>query len=99
MKRHSITLRALLVGLLASAGGAVLAILSQNFQQVLLASCQIPVLPYLLLIVMVLLLNPFFRLIRVVRVFSAVELLVVFLMGSVSAGIANFGLVEQVLPI
>lgn len=64
-----------------------------------MASCQIPVLPYLLLIVMVLLINPICKLIRVIRVFSTVELLTVFLMCSVSAGIANYGLVEQVVPI
>jgi len=98
MKNTKITVRALVLGTLFAALFAAVAIFANNVPNILLTGCQIPVAPYLLLIVMVLLLNPLCRLIRVIRVFSVVEILIIFLMGSVSAGVANYGLVEQIMP-
>ena len=63
-----------------------------------LSSTQVPVLPYIILMAGVLLLNPLLRLARVVRAFSAGELMVIFVMGVVASGIPTFGLVSQVLP-
>ena len=47
---------------------------------------------------MIVLINPICRLVRLIRVFSAVELIVIFIMGAISAGIPNYGLVEQIIP-
>ncbi|MBU4429762.1 MAG: hypothetical protein KKE37_10475, partial [Verrucomicrobia bacterium] len=99
MNEPRITARCVGVGLFFSAVFAALSIVVSNKQNMSLAACQIPVLPYFLLIAMILLLNPLCRLIRRLRVFSTVEMLVIFMMGAVSAGIPNFGLVEQVVPI
>lgn len=98
MKDNRITLRALLVGSFFAAFFAALAIYINSQVQIQFAATQIGVLPFLLLILMVLVLNPLLRLLKRIRAFSLVELMIVFIMGMVSAGIPNFGLVEQVVP-
>ncbi|MBU4199731.1 MAG: hypothetical protein L6455_07550 [Kiritimatiellae bacterium] len=98
MKKTKITIRSLVLGTLFAALFAAVSVFASNISDVSLTGCQIAVAPYLLLIVMVLLLNPLCRLIRVIRVFSTVEILVIFLMGSVSSGLANNGLVQQIMP-
>lgn len=62
-------------------------------------STQISVLPYLLLMVTVLLLNPLCRLIRIIRAFSPVEITVMFMMSMVSSGLATYGLAMAIVPI
>ena len=98
MKNTKITIRSVVLGTFFAALFAMVSIFGTNIPNISLTGCQIPVAPYLLLIVMVLILNPFCRLIRVIRIFSAVEILVIFLMGAVSSGVANHGLVEQIMP-
>ncbi|MDD5678857.1 MAG: hypothetical protein PHW60_12845 [Kiritimatiellae bacterium] len=98
MKNNKITIRSLVLGTLFAALFAIVSVYASNITSLAITGCQIPVAPYLLLIVMVLLLNPLCRLIRIIRIFSAVEILIIFLMGSVSSGLANFGLVEQIMP-
>lgn len=99
MKDNRITLRSLLVGAFFAALFAALSIYINTHVSIMLASAQITVLPFLLLIVMVLFLNPLLRLIKIIRVFSLVELIIIFIMGIISAGIPNFGLVEQIIPL
>lgn len=64
----------------------------------IMTATQIAVLPYLLLLAAVALVNPLLRLMNVVRIFTATELLVIFLMGAVSSGIATFGMASQLVP-
>lgn len=99
MKSNRITIRAFVLGTFFSAVFAVLTVYATNVPRIYLTATQIPVLPYLLLIVMILLLNPLCRLIRVIRAFSTVELLIIFLMGMVSSGVSSFGLTDQLVPI
>ncbi len=99
MKKYGITLRAILFGTLFTAVFAVLTVFLEHRQNIGITSTQIPVMPYLLLIVMVALLNPLCRLIRIVRAFSPVEVMVIFIMGMVSAGVSTFNVTDHLLPI
>ena len=47
----------------------------------------------------VLLINPFCRLVRVARPFSAAEILCVFVMGLVSSGVSTIGLASEIIPL
>ncbi len=93
-----ITWRALLTGVVVAGVFAWLESFFAGQRGMDLTSTQIPVLPYALLFLTVLLINPFIRLIRVVRRFSVAEIMTVFTMGLVSSGIATFGLTLQLLP-
>jgi len=95
----TISTRSIVIGVLFAIIFAILTIYFENRQNMTVTGNQIAVLPYMLLILMVLLLNPICRLIRVVRSFSIVEIMIVFIMGSVSAGLSTFGLTEQLVPI
>lgn len=99
----NVTVRALLWGAGFAALFAALTVYASNAfpnkQGLQLTATQIPVLPYFLLILMVLALNPLCRWIRRARSFSTIELLTIFLMGMVSSGISTFGLTEQLVPI
>lgn len=95
---NNITARSVFLGIFFSVVFAIVSIVCVNTSDVIMSSSQIPILPYMLLILMVVLINPLCRLVRFIRKFSAVELIVVFIMGAISAGIPNYGLVEQVLP-
>lgn len=99
MKDHRITIRAVAWGILFSALFAVLTVYAENFLSLVLTACQIPVLPYLLLILSILLINPICRLTRIIRPFTVVEILVVFIMGAVSSSVATFGLADALIPI
>lgn len=78
--------------------GAITVYIENRYLRCITAT-QIPVLPYLLVMVTVLLINPFCRLLRIVRAFSPVEVMVIFIMGMISAGISTFGLTSQLVPI
>lgn len=93
-----ITFRSFLIGFLFA---AVFAGVSVYFTDrgVLLTATQIPVLPYMLLFVTVLLINPVCRLLRFVRSFSTAEIMIIFMMGLVSSGISTFGLAAQLVPV
>lgn len=99
MKDNRITIRAVVWGILIAALFAVLTVYAENFLMLQLAACQIPVLPYLLLILSILLINPICRLVRIIRPFTVVEILLVFMMGAVSSSVATYGLADQLLPI
>jgi len=96
---NRITLRALLVGTLFAAVFAVLTVFFENHRRMLPTANQIPVFPYILLFVSVLVINPLCRLIRVVRRFTSTEVLVIFMMGMVSSGVSTFGLTAQLVPV
>jgi len=95
-----ITLRAMLTGAFFAAFFAYVAILAMNTSSpVYIASTQIAPLSYALLLGLVLLLNPFLKLIRVIRPFTVSEILIVFMMAAVSSGISIYGLTMQLVPI
>jgi hypothetical protein len=96
---HQITRRALLLGSLFTLLFAILTVYFGNRHAIYISSVQIPVLPYVLLLLTVLILNPIARLIRIIRPFTVAETLVIFTMGLVSAGISTFGLTDQLLPV
>lgn len=95
----TISPRSIVIGTLFAIAFAILTVYFSNRQEMQTTANQIAVLPYMLLILMVMMLNPLCRLIRVVRCFSIVEIMIVFIMGSVSAGLSTFGLTEQLVPI
>jgi len=92
-------LRAFLFGVLFAAAFAALTIYIESRHNCNMSASQLPVFPYILLIVMALLINPFCRLIRIVRAFSPVEVMIIFMMGMVSAGCSTYGLTDQLVPI
>ncbi|HYF50637.1 MAG TPA: DUF6785 family protein [Planctomycetota bacterium] len=95
-----ITLRSFLMGVFFAAGFAIVAVSTENSSEGIQPTAnQVAVLPYVLLFGTVLLINPLLKLIRFIRPFSVSELLIVFLMGSVSSGIPTYGLTSQFLPI
>jgi len=97
---HRITIRAFLLGALAAGFFAWFTVIRENRPpRVMMTPTQIAVLPYMLLVLAVLCVNPLLRLARVVRVFSATELLLVFVMGAVSNGVASYGLTAHLVPI
>lgn len=99
MKDNKITIRAFVLGVVICIVFAIATVYFGNIRSTLMTSTQIPVLPYVLLFLTVLLLNPLCKLIRFVRPFTAAEILVIFMMGVVSAGISTFGLSAQVVPL
>jgi len=100
MKDGSVTFRSLLLGTALTGLFALLTVYFENQPYpIYLSSTQIAVLPYILLFAVVLLINPICRLLRVVRVFTTTEILLVFIMCSISAGISTFGLASQIVPI
>jgi hypothetical protein len=99
MNKNKITLRAFIFGTLFAAVFAVFTVYTENEFNICITSTQIPVLPYLLVVLITLLINPFCRLIRIIRAFSPVEIMVIFIMGLVSAGLSTFGLSSQLVPV
>lgn len=92
--------RAFVLGLFFAAVFAWFTVLRENRPPYeALTATNIPVLPYALLVVSVLVINPLVKFLRLARVFSRVELLVIFLMGMVSNGIVSYGLQAQLVPL
>ena len=94
-----ITFRALILGALFAAIFAALTVVLENRRDMLPTANQIPLYPYILLVLTVLIVNPACRLLRVVRPFSSAEILIVFVMGAISSGVSTFGLTGQVVPV
>ena len=94
-----ITARSILLGALFAAAFAALTVVLENRQSMLPTANQVPLFPYVLLILAAAVVNPLCRLVRVVRPFSTAELMIVFVMGTVSSGISTFGLTGQVVPV
>lgn len=98
--RAGITLRGFLLGLFFAGLFAHLTVYWENIAPTkLVTAAQIPVLPYILLIGVVLLVNPLLRWARGIRPLSAAELMVIFIMGMVSSGISTFGLASHLVPV
>lgn len=94
-----ITLRAFLFGFLFAAIFAAVTVYFADRREVYLTATQLPVMPYVLLFLTVLLINPVCRAVRFIRVFSPAEILIVFIMGLVSSGISTFGMTAQLVPV
>ncbi|MCF7855518.1 MAG: hypothetical protein K9N51_12020 [Candidatus Pacebacteria bacterium] len=100
MKNNSkITMRSVLIGALFVVVFSILTVFLENRRNTYLAAAQIVPAPYVLLFFLVLLINPICKLLRVIKRFTITEVLVVFIMGSVAAGIPTFGLASQVVPV
>ncbi len=94
-----ITFRAFLIGLLFAVMFAALTVFMINERGLYLTATQVPVLPFVLLFIMVLLINPVCRLLRFIRPFTPAEVLIVFIMGLVSSGLSSFGLAGPLVPV
>lgn len=97
--QNRITGRAFVLGVIFSAVFAGVTVYFAERRGLFMTATQIPVLPYVLLLVTVLLINPFCRLVRFVREFSIAEIMIIFMMGLVSSGISTFGLTAQLVPV
>ena len=98
MKDGRITIRSLVVGTVFAALFALLSVYFENRHEILVTTTQIPVLPYVLLFACVLVINPLCRLLRFVRAFTVTEIMLVFIMGMVSAGVSTFGMASLLVP-
>ena len=78
---------------------AVLTITASNIAQVWMTSTLITVTGFAALLLMVLGLNPLLRLTRLIRPLGRAELMTVFASMMVTAGIATFGLTDQLVPL
>jgi len=96
---NRITIRSLVLGTVFAGLFAILTVYFENATRLFVTANQIPLLPYVLLVLAVLLINPLCRLIRIIRPFAVAEIMIVFIMGSVSSGLSTFGLASQVVPI
>jgi len=99
MKEGKVTVRALILGTVVSGLFALLTVYFENRHGIYVTSTQIPVLPYVLLFACVLLINPLCRLLGFVRTFTVTEILLVFVMGMVSAGVSTYGMASQLVPL
>ena len=94
-----VTLRSVIWGTLFAALFAFLTVFVENRKGNNPTANQLPLFPYIMLVLMVLVINPLMRLIRFIRPFTLAELMVIFVMGMVSSGISTFGLTGQLIPI
>ncbi len=78
---------------------AFITIYFENRRSIYVTSTQIPVLPYVLLFASIILINPVCRLVRFIKPLSVAEILVIFIMGTVSSGLSTFGLASQLVPV
>ncbi len=100
ISRGGITVRALLLGVFFAGIFAYVTVMREHTPPYeITTATQVAVFPILLLIGMLLLINPIIKLVfRFLRPFTLVELMIVFVMGSVSSGISTFGLASQLVP-
>ena len=98
--RQSVTARALLLGFFFAGLFAYITVVREHTPpSSIMTATQIAVLPFVLLVISVLLVNPLLRrVVPFVRQFSRAELMTVFVMGAVSSGISTFGLASQLVP-
>lgn len=105
-----ITPRALVIGMFFTVLFAFSTAYMENRLNQFLTSDQIAVMPYVLVFLSVVIVNPLLGLVswllrglkrvaRLLRPLSMAEILVIFIMGSVSAGLSTFGMVSQLLPL
>jgi hypothetical protein len=98
-ERTGLSVRSLIVGAIFAIVFALLTVYFENRAGICITASQIAVLPYILMFLTVLMINPLCRLLRRARPFTVTEILIVFIMGSVSAGISTFGLASQLVPV
>ena len=96
---ENITIRSLILGIIFSALFAILTVVLENRQEMLPTGNQVALFPHIMLVFLVILINPFLRLVRFIRPLTLAELLIIFVMCMVSSGISTFGLTGQVVPI
>ena len=89
---ENITIRSLILGIIFSALFAILTVVLENRQEMLPTGNQVALFPYIMLVFLVIFINPFFRLVRIIKPLSLAELLIIFVMCMVSSGISTFGL-------
>lgn len=99
-----VTLRAFMLGVFLSGLFAWITALLDNGDVIghrsrSLSANLIPVLPHVLLLAVGLLVNPLLKRIRIMRLFTRPELLLIFVMTSVSAGVASWGLSGNLIPV
>ena len=94
-----VTLRSVAWGTLFAALFAFLTVFVENRKANNPTANQLPLFPYIMLVLFVLVINPFMRLLRFLKPFTLAELMVIFVMGMVSSGISTFGLTGQLIPI
>ncbi len=78
---------------------AGLTVYLENFRGMCPTANQIPLFPYVLLLLTVMLINPALRLIRIIRPLNGGEIMLIFVMCMISAGISTFGLTSHLLPV
>ena len=97
MSSARITVRAFLFGTVLSIVFAIISVLAERHWK-FYSDTQAPILPYVFLLLGVAAINPILKLIRVVRTFSPAELLLMFAMGAVSAGVPSLGVASHLVP-
>ena len=95
----NITIRSILIGTVFTALFAALTVVLDNRHYMLSAPNQVPLFPFMLLIALAVLVNPLLRFCRFIKPLALSELLLIFAMCSVAAGIATFGLTAQLVPV
>lgn len=97
---RGITLRAFALGVVFAGLFAFLTVYWENTPpNRIVTATQIPMLPYMLLFISVLVLNPLLRFARVIRPLSQAEVMIIFVMGAVSSGVSTFGMASQLVPV
>jgi len=87
------------ISLVFCIGQALLTIAACNISLVCITPTLIAVIAFSTLFVIVLLVNPLLRMIRVIRPFNRAELVSLFCAMLVTSGISTFGLTEQLVPL
>lgn len=98
-ERDGLSLRAFVIGFLLTGWLGWYAAQLTLEKNIRLASTQVPTTVFVFLVVAVLLVNPVLRRVRLIRPFAVTELLLIFIMGSVSIGIAVYGTMGQLIPL
>jgi hypothetical protein len=98
-EHDNITIRSIIIGMILSGVFAALTVVLENRQGMLPSGNQLPLFPFIMLPILVVLVNPALRLVRIIKPLSLPELLIIFVMCMVSSGISTFGLTGQVVPI
>lgn len=96
---NNVTIRSLVWGTLIAALFAFLTVVLENRRNMLPTANQVPLFPFVLLTLFVLVINPLLRLCKIIKPLNLTELMIIFVMGMVSSGISTFGLTGQIIPI
>ncbi|MBR4220005.1 MAG: hypothetical protein IKR81_02550, partial [Victivallales bacterium] len=94
-----VTLRSIIAGAIFAGLFAFLTVFVENRKGNCPTANQLPLFPYIMLVLLVLVINPIIRLIRFIKPYTLTELMVIFVMAMVSSGVSTFGLTGQLIPI